>query len=311
MKKHQRLAIGMFMACISVPLFAQNEYGDFGPFSFFLTPKVLKDGSITELGLGYDYTERSSGELRLRFSNEAKNEQFDETVPDSLNAVDKSGFALFLIPYHHFFAKSPRIRFQAGPGIYYNYDKLSEKGYFNMPSLAALGKEKVNSFSNDLSTHMLGPTIETALVCRTGRIEFSLHGGVIPVFYLHTSQDMSIVPLLEPDSASYEQDTWGSPGFFADINFIMFKYVSLALLYDFFRLNYKVVDFNDNLKWYNPDRAVISQSLKLEVSLLIPLQGSVYTQVGYGYTFDSIQLDSASPVQSNRHYLIFSTRVKK
>jgi hypothetical protein len=309
MKKLQCLIVGIFIACMPAALSAQNRYFDIGRFSFFLTPKVLEDGSIVEVGFGYGYTEQAAGELRLRFSSEVKNEQFSGTVPDSLNVIDEKIFEISLMPYEHYFIKTPRTRFHAGLGIYYRYEALDEKGYFNMPALEALGKEKVNSFSNDFSLHMLGPGIEAGFVHRADRFDLSLRGGAVPIFYLKTHQKMGIAPLMEPNYADFSRDTWGSPYLYADMGLTLFRYVSLALLYDFSRLKYDVIDFDDNLNWYNPGRTVAAQSLKAELSLLIPLQGSVYTQIGGGYTFDSVQLDSAPPIRRNRPYLIFSTKM--
>jgi hypothetical protein len=308
-KKIQCLVAGIFIACTSAALSAQSRYFDIGRFSFFLTPRVLRDGSIIELGFGYEYTERTAGELRLRFSSGVKNEQFSKALPDSLNVIDEKSFEVSLAPYEYYFVKTPRTKILAGLGVYYKYDALDEKGYFNMPALEALGKEKVNSFSNDFSTHMLGPGIEAGFVHRADRLDLSVRGGVVPFFYLKTRQKMGIVPLMEPNYADFSRDTWGSPYFYADIGFTLFKYVSLTLLYDFSRLKYDVIDFDDNLNWYNPGRTAAAQSLKAEASLLIPLQGSVYTQIGGGYAFDSVRLDSAAPVQRNRPYVIFSTKM--
>jgi hypothetical protein len=310
-KKLQYLIASIFIAGMPAALSSQNRYFDISRFSFFLTPKVLRDGSIIELGFGYEYTERTAGELRLRFSSEAKNEQFSEAVPDSLNVIDEKSFEISLMPYEYYFVKTPRTKFQAGLGIYYRYEALDEKGYFNMPALEALGKEKVNSFSNDFSMHTLGPGIEAGFVHRADRLDLSVRGGVVPFYLLKTRQKMGIVPLMEPNYADFSRDTWGSPYFYADVGFTLFRYVSLALLYDFSRLQYDVIDFDDNLNWYNPGRTVITQSLKTEASLLIPLQGSVYTQIGGGYTLDSVQLDSASAIRRNRPYLIFSTKMIK
>lgn len=310
MKNRKRLIIGVLAALIPAGAFAQDQRFDFGRFSFFSSPKILKDGSITDMGLGYAYTERFAGELRLRFSGESKNERFDETVPDSLNAMSKNAFALFLSPLEYFFVKSPRTRFQAGAGVYYHYETLSENGYFNMPALEALGREKINSFSNKFSTHTLGPNIEAGLTRGAAWMDLSLRGGLIPVFWLHTNQTMRIDPLMGPDYADYSKNTWGSPYVYADITIILFKFISLALLYDFSRLTYQVIDFNGELQWYKPERTVVSQSVKLEASLLIPLSSPVYTQIGYGYTFDSVQLDSGDPVRSGRHYVIFAMNKK-
>jgi hypothetical protein len=51
-----------------------------------LSPKVLQDGSIIDVSLGYRYASNNAGNVRLRFSHIAKSEQFDETVTDSLVA---------------------------------------------------------------------------------------------------------------------------------------------------------------------------------------------------------------------------------
>jgi hypothetical protein len=303
------LAAGILSLTMPLTIFAQSQHLHGGRFSFSLTPKVLINGSITDAALGYAYTEKSFGELRLRFSNEAKKQQFNEAVPDSLNAVDEKSIEVFLMPFKYQIIKNPFIEFQAGAGIYYDYSILAEKGYFNMPVLEALGKEKVNSFSNDFSMHMAGPDFEAGFACTANWLTVSVHAGIVPIFYLNTLQKMSIVPLMEPNNADYTQNTSGSPYLYMDIGFIFFKYISFNFLYDFSRLNYKVIDFDDALNWHNPGRTVLSQSLKIEASLLIPLQGSVYTQIGYGHTFDSIRLDSASPAQGSKQYLILSAKV--
>ncbi|MDR1030959.1 MAG: hypothetical protein LBL76_08835 [Treponema sp.] len=102
---------------LAVPLATQSQE----KFSFSLAPKVLKDGSITDISLGYHYTPKSAGNVRLRFSNTAKNEQFDETVQDSINAVEDKTFALFLTPFEFAFFNRPRVQLKVGGGLYYEY----------------------------------------------------------------------------------------------------------------------------------------------------------------------------------------------
>jgi hypothetical protein len=310
MKNWKWLIIGILAALIPARVSPQSQHFDFGRFSIFSSSKILKDGSATDAGLGYAYTERFAGELRFRFSGESKNEQFDETVPDSLNAMTKNAFALFFAPLEYFFVKDPNTQFHAGAGAYYQYETLSEKGYFNMPALEALGKEKINSFSNDFSTHALGPNIEAGFTRKTAWLDVSVRGGVVPVFWLHTDQKMRIDPLMEPNYADYSKNTWGSPFVYGDLSTIFFKYISLTLWYDFSRLKYPIIDFDSNLQWYNPERTVASQSVKLEASLLIPLPSSVYTQIGYGHAFDAVRLDSGEPARNGRHYLIFAVDKK-
>jgi hypothetical protein len=304
------MTAGILWFFISAAAFSQHRQFDIGRFSFSLSPKVLKDGSITDMGIGYAYTENTAGELRLRFTTVIKTGQFDKTVPDSLNAADEKIFEVFLMPFEYFFAKKQNMQFNMGAGIYYDYDTLIEKGYFNMPILETLGKEKVNSFSNDFSMHVLGPDIEAGFNRSVNWLNFSIHAGIVPVFWLHSQQKMGIVPLMEPDFADYSQNVWGSPYFYTDIGLILFKYISLVFLYDISRLNYKVINFDSSLKWYTPEQKLVSQSLKIETSLLIPLRSVVY-QIGYGHTFDSVQLDSLPSVQNSKHYLILSVKTIK
>jgi hypothetical protein len=130
-------------------LAAQNQSFGNGNFSFSLSPKVLKDGSILDAALGWRYTANSAGTLRVRFSTTAKNEQFDETVPDSLVAREDSMFETFLTPFEYAILNKPSVQFKVGGGLYYNYYTLTEKGFFDMPILEQLSKARVNSFSNE------------------------------------------------------------------------------------------------------------------------------------------------------------------
>ncbi|MDR0784577.1 MAG: hypothetical protein LBE74_01665, partial [Treponema sp.] len=106
-----RLFLASILWILAFPLAAQNQRFDWGNFSFSLSPKVLKDGSITDISLGYQYAaSNATGNLRLRFSNATKNEPLDEMVPDSLNAIEDSTFAVFLTPFEYAFFNSPRVQ---------------------------------------------------------------------------------------------------------------------------------------------------------------------------------------------------------
>jgi hypothetical protein len=107
--------------------------------------------------------------------------------------------------------------------------------------------------------------------------------------------------------AEYDQNTWGSPYFYARLDSILFTYLNLVFLYDVALLYYQSIDVDDNLDWINLERTVLTQSLNIDASLLLP-PGGMSFQVGYGYTFDSTRFDSAPPVWSNRHYLILAAR---
>jgi hypothetical protein len=294
---------------LAMPLVAQNQEN----FSFSLSPKVLKDGSITDLSLGYQYTPNSAGNVRLRLSNTAKNEQFDETVPDSINAIEDQTLALFLTPFEFAFFNEPSVQLKIGGGLYYEYYTRAEKGFFNMPDLELppIGKERVNSFSNDFKTHSVGPTITLGFNYQAEWFSMTANGGVVPIFYMSARQDMRITPLMDPHAADYSQETAGGPYFYADLSVTLFKYTSFTLLYDYVALDYKVIDFDNQFKWFTPESKTITQSLKLEVCGFIPLGGNVYAQIGYGHSFDSIEVNSAPLVESGGDYLILAMKTRQ
>jgi hypothetical protein len=263
------------------------------------------------MSLGYQYTPNSAGNVRLRLANTAKNEQFDETVPDSINAIEDQTFALFLTPFEFAFFNQPSVQLKVGGGLYYEYYTRVEKGFFDIPALETLGKERVNSFSNDFKTHGAGPTITLGFNYQAEWFSAAVNGGVVPIFYLNARQDMSITPLMNPHNADYSQETTGGPYFYADISITLFKYASIALLYDYSELDYKVIDFDDQFKWITPASKTTSQSLKLEVCGFIPLGGNVYAQIGYGHSFDSLEINSAPLIESGGDYLILTMKTRQ
>jgi hypothetical protein len=65
--------------------YAQSTYLSLGSFSFFLSSKILEDGSITDVGAGLDYAGRFRGELRLRNTISSKNESTTTTKGGGLS----------------------------------------------------------------------------------------------------------------------------------------------------------------------------------------------------------------------------------
>jgi hypothetical protein len=297
----------LLLLCLcSLCAYTQSTWLSIENFSFSLSPKILEDGSIIDLGLGLDYAGHLRGELRFRNTISSKNEEI-AGVADSLNAVNENIFEVFFLPVEYAFVKSSYVSLRAGAGVYYEYDKLSEKGFFNMPELEDIGRERVNAYKNDFAMHVIGPLLDAGVDFNTGWLNTSLSLGIVPLFFLTATQKTSIVPLLDPHHADYTQDTGGSPYFYARLDSTFFKYINLVLLYDAAQLRYKSIDFDDNLHWITPESTVFTQSLKIETSLLLPL-GSMSFQVGYGYTFDSTRFDSASLVNGNRQYIILTAR---
>jgi hypothetical protein len=264
------------------------------------------------------YTQRWSGEIRFRNTLIAKNEELFG-VTDSLNAMNENLFEVFFLPAEFSFISTPNSRLWLGAGVYYEYDKLNEKGFFNMPELETLNppRERVNSYTNDFSLHLIGPLIDLGFRHKvdffetdwlgTLGIDLTLSGGIVPVFFLASSQNMGMVPLLDPHYAEYDQTTAGSPYWYLSLNTTLFRFINLVLLYDYAKLRYKSIAFDDDLQWITPESTVVTQSFKIEASLLIPL-GAMQAQIGYGYTFDATRFDDGTSIRGNRQYLILTAK---
>jgi hypothetical protein len=110
------------------------------------------------------------------------------------------------------------------------------------------------------------------------------------------------------DGADYSQHNTGSPYLNVHANFSM-KYVSASIGYDMSFLNYKVIDFDDNLAWYNPEKNIVTQSLKLDLSFMLPVK-NMALQLGIGYKLDLTQLDSQKPIKASSPYFLYGLRDK-
>jgi len=289
--------------------YASGQSFSFGNFDFLLSTKVMEDGNISDFGLGYNYSEKFSSRLNFRHTNITKNEEL-VGVEDSLNAVKETFFEIFFLPIEYNFFKHKSGKAWVGAGLYYEYNKLGEKGFFNMPSLETLvpPKERVNSYSNDFSMHLLGPLIDIGINYKSNYFSIGFSGGIVPIFYLSSKQKTSIVPLIYPHAAENSQNTFGSPHLFLSLDGILFKYINLVLLYNFARLEYGVIDFDDNLSWIITERSIINQSFKLEISALIPIGNEMHFQIGFGYTMDTMHINSSDVISNNRPYLIVTAK---
>jgi hypothetical protein len=180
--------------------------------------------------------------------------------------------------------------------------------------------ERVNSYTNEFSMHLAGPLIGFGgryamslfdvdwLSIGSMGFDIALSGGIVPVFFLASSQKTGIVPLLDPGHAEYDQTTWGSPYFYLGLDATLFRFVNVALLYDVARLRYRNIDFDDAMNWITPERTVMTHSFKIEASLLVPLGGGMQAQIGYGCTFDSTRIDDGTSVTGSRQYIILTAK---
>jgi len=289
--------------------YANGQSFSFGNFDFLLSTKVMEDGNISDFGLGYNYSEKISSRINFRHTNITKNEELIG-VEDSLNAVKETFFEIFFFPIEYNFFKHNSGKAWIGSGLYYEYNKLGEKGYFNMPSLETLDppKERVNSYKNDFSMHLFGLLIDFGINYKSKWFSIGFSGGIVPFFYLTSKQKTSIVPLIYPHTAENSQNIFGSPHFYLNLDGILFKYINLVLLYNFARLEYGVIDFDDNLAWIITERSIITHSIKLEASALIPIGNEMHFQIGFGYKMDTMQINSSDVISNNKPYLIITAK---
>ena len=292
---------------VSVTAFPQEEKFSFGKLEILLSPRILENGSFTDFGIGYAYKDNLSAQVRFRYTTTEKNEEISGAA-DSLNAITENFYEFFLLPIKYN-KETPNFKFWAGAGAYYEYNKLMEKGFFDLPVLETLDPplNRVNSFNNDFRMHLLGPLIEAGLNLSYKYFKLDLYAGVVPIFFLTSKQKTSIIPLLG-NPANFSQNTYGSPHAYASLDINIVKYINFMLLYDTALLKYQVIDFDENMNWIHPDRSVFTQSLKLEASLLLPLGSDVSFQVGYGFMKNFISLDSRAAISENNHYLVLSTK---
>jgi hypothetical protein len=273
-----------------------------GRVNLSLDTDILEDGSQIDFSLGYWYTRSTEGEIRLRYVKESYNgDMYD--LAESLTANDEHTFEVFLLPFRYHFFNNSTVSFNAAAGLYYDYNALKQHGYFNRRDL---GDDSLNIYRNDFSMHILGPLAEAGLRFQTQPVDIRLKAGIVPIFYLRREQSLQMKPYMA-DKFDHSQDTSGSPYFYGELNSIFFRFLSLSLLYEFARIDYDVIGIDGN-KWTTPGEELVSHSLKAEASLLLSLSGGLYFQVGYGHSFDTIILNSSTPVAEHANYFIVGAK---
>jgi hypothetical protein len=275
-----------------------------GNINFSLDTDVLKDGSQIDFSLGYRYTPSTEGEIRLRYIKESYNDDLYD-LQESLTANDEGTFEVFLLPFRYHFFNDSTLSFNVVAGLYYDYNTLNQHGYFNMPDL---GNDSLNIYRNDFSMHILGPLVEAGLRLRAQPVDIKLKAGIVPIFYLRRDQSVQMKPYMGVKFFDHSQDTSGSPYFYGELNGMFFRFLSLSLLYEYARIDYDVISIDGNKKWATPKEELISRSFKIEASVLLSLGGGFYLQMGYGHSFDTIELNSSTPVEDNIPYLIIGTK---
>jgi len=288
---------------------------DLGVADFFMDTKIMEDGTVFSIGLGVFYSNKLGLEVRAKFEKTAKNEESDDSiVSDSLIAVNQTIYEIFLLPIQYRAKINENFNWRAGAGLYYEYQKSNQKGFIEfIPALESLGLARVNSYTDDLTMHLLGPVAEVGIKYNTEPFKVNLSGGIIPVYFLTSAETQRMFPLF--DTVNHSQNTWGSPYFYLGLESVLFNYVCLAVNYNYAKLEYDVIgfDYNENDSKFNPifpAKNVVSQSLLFEASVIMPFNSlGMGLQVGYGYMINFLKQDSDDPVKNNKQYFICSAKI--
>jgi len=318
----------------------QNREFNFGSFHFALTPRILEDGSITDFSIGMMYWGAMGAEIQFRSTQTATNEEISG-VDDSLNAVKGTTFEVFVLPVHYRFVQKDKLRASIGAGVYYEYDKLDEKGFYTWNELEEMfiehvdpqdqqkmilvPMERVNSYKNDFTMHLVGPLLDGKFSYYTEWFGFGLTVGVVPIFNTSFAQTVRMEPMFypKPGTADISESSWGSPYFYFTFDTIIAKYLNATFSYNYAKLKKKEIspgfdgyiddEREDKLVitdryWSYIDQSVVNQSIMIEISALLPVGGGMSFQAGWGYQHSFISYDSRSVIDEGKHYLILSTK---
>jgi hypothetical protein len=286
-----------FLFAFLFPLQAAEPKGfnfDLDRFSVSLTPKILEDGTQTDFSFGMFYHEggEMAGEIRLRLIKGSGNDLVWD-IEDSLMTRERLVFEGFLLPVNYHFIRNSLFTLRAGAGIYYDYNSLQEKGYFNSASFYQPPSDEYNAYRNDFTAHALGPLVDTGLSWHLGFFRGSLSFGIVPVFYLNRNQTWTLTPFMNPTpSYTVSGGSMGTGYFYTDLDLMVtIRSVSVfvSLLHEYSRLEYKAAGFDSAGNWADVDESAENNTLKFEVSLLFALgETGLNLEAGYGRVFDKV-----------------------
>jgi hypothetical protein len=300
------------------PAFAQQRGDDgwsfvLGNISASVYTAILEGGFQPNFSLAYRYAPSTEGELRVRYTEQSYNGSLYD-LEESLTANDEKTYEVFLLPFRYIFSYNSLLSLNAAAGAYYEHNALEQRGYFNHPDLAP---DSLNMYNNEFSMSVLGPLLEGGLRFQTpvkdidlGRLSFqariadiTLDAGIVPLFYLRRDQSTRMAPFMGNAYFNHSQDTSGSPYFYGKLGGAFFRYLNLSVLYQYARLDYDIIAINsDTGEWGTLQESFVSWSYKLEAFVLLPFGGDFGIRVGYGHSFDTIHLDSSTPVRNNNPY---------
>jgi hypothetical protein len=283
------------------PIVAEDTVGtqgsgfdiELGRFHIAYIPKLLEDGLQNDFQFGFFYSDsmKIAGDIRVRYVTGAENNVKLWNIDDSMINRNRQVCEVFLLPFNYYFIREGGFRFHAGAGLYYDYSKLNENGYFDDSSFyEPPGEENYSAYTNDFTAHALGPLLDIGVNYKKGIFYGAFSFGSVPIHYMSRKQSWKLSPFMKPDpSYSVASKSVFGPYFYANLDAIInLKYVSLfvSLLGEYSRMRYTAAGYDDE-GWADVEIEIANKVLSIEASILIPLgQGGIQLQIGYGRSID-------------------------
>jgi hypothetical protein len=312
------VSVILFVLCAAVPVVAEDT-GDVEPdkgpgvdlelgrFHIANMPKFLEDGIQNDFLFGFFYSDamKIAGDIRIRYVADSSSNIKLWDIDDSMINRSRQVCEVFLLPFNYYFFRGSGFKLHAGVGLYYEYNKLNENGYFNDRDFyEPPGDDNYNAYTNDFNAHALGPLLDIGMSYRKGMFYGAFSVGSVPVHYLNREQHWKLSPFMKPTpSYSVASESVHGPYFYVNLDMLItLKYVSLfvSLLGEYSRLQYTAAGFDNEINWIDVTEESENKVLSLEISILIPLgKSGIQMQIGYGRRFDEA---------SGENYLLLGAR---
>ncbi|MDR2543338.1 MAG: hypothetical protein LBC80_07825 [Treponema sp.] len=269
-------------------------------YNLSFTPKILEDGIQNDFsfGLFYSNEKKMAGEIRMKHTRGAANDTVWD-IEDSLMTRDQQVYEFFLLPLNYHFLRTSGFSMRAGGGLYYEYNKLNENGFFNDSVF-------YNAYANDHTASAIGPLFDLGISYRGSFFSSTLSFGLVPVFNLNRKQTWKLSPMMNPNPlySVASQSRCGPYTYLYWDSIFNFNYFSLffSFLNNRSNLNYTAAGFNDLTgDWADIKEEIKYKARAIEISILIHLKESYFhPQIGYGRIFNE--------VTGGGNYLLFGVK---
>lgn len=189
------------------------------------------------------------------------------------------------------------ITMRGGLGLNITYNKLEEQGYFNN------GANQIFKNRSESTFYTVKLQGEFTFNLLNGNFTINDRVECIPVYYLMSSQKMSILPLATNSPVSNDYEGISFPYAMNDLKFYIFRLFEIQYTVEYQRLNYEQIDLNDTA-----DALVVKDENKYTIfnqTIMINLRPDIFKDLdlvlGFGKKYFSTKNNTTGedPVKSN------------